>query len=39
MAQSGGTSVVLNVHEWLSRATLDAIGEGLTFWDSFSVAL
>ena len=29
--ESGGPSVVLNVHEWLSRTTLDAIGEGLSF--------
>ena len=35
MAQSGGTSVVLDVHEWLSRTTLDAIGAGLSFCDFF----
>ena len=30
MAQNGSTSLVLNIPSWLTRVTLDALGEGET---------
>jgi hypothetical protein len=32
IGDNNGEKAVLNVHAWLSRATLDAIGEGMSLF-------